>query len=94
MNGEVSFNLQTFLHDMRAEQTAALSALAIEMRGGFEKIATTQTAHELEDQIKFSDLSNRMLPLESTQRSLRWAIRSMIGGLIVFLFDAAHNWWK
>ena len=80
------------LRAMRAEQSADHGTLVAKL----DRAADVHAQHEIADLKLFEALSRRVLPLESTHRSLKWATRGALGlvgvGLVDFFFDHLPKW--
>lgn len=89
--GNVEFNLQQYLADMRGELREAHETLVAKVDQGFEKAAQTIAEHELDDIRAFAALDGRIKPLEETQSSVKWALRTVAGAFLLFAFDFVVN---
>jgi hypothetical protein len=109
MGDSVSFNLQTFLSEMRQEWREGQGVLVTRMEDGFSEL--THTAHAVRDELvhhtaqdvrDFEDIHARLAPLERLtsgwESSIRWTIRIVIGscltGLIALGFSIITYLWK
>ncbi len=97
-DGDIKFNMQQFLSEMRAENAAhrqeqradtltlagKLDQMGANLHGRISSVQTTVNKHE-----------TRLVVVENTRRSMRWlsgtAIVALIGAAIEFFFNHASK---
>lgn len=85
------FSVQAFLAEMRQEQREDHKALTDKVDEGFKSIASSMSAHELEDAKQFGAIDKRLEAVENTRRSMHWlgatVIVAFVGVALDFIFN-------
>jgi len=95
---EFQFDLQDFLEKRFAEQREDLSRLAAKVDAGFTlidqrsiQIKADLVIHEADDLKAMADVREELIVLKSWHKNSKWLGRTMIIGVLTFLFDLAVN---
>lgn len=72
---------------MRKEQRE----LSLKCDEGFERVASSMAAHELEDTKAFAAIDKRITPVENMRRAMRWlgatVVVALVGGFVTYAFS-------
>lgn len=94
MDQDVTFNLQSFLNDMRNELRDSHNALVIKVDAGFQRAAEAHVAHETADAEIFAAYNLRVSHLENGFAIVRWVLMSAGGASIVLGLNWFVTWWR
>lgn len=89
---DVTFNLQTYLHDRFEEQRDALTDMAEKIETGFSHAAIKLEEHKDADNKRFEAIEDRVDPLERTYRSVKWAALTAVGAIITYTVTHLPGW--
>lgn len=77
------------LVQIQTQQAKNHEDLVKAVNNGFERMSSTMAAHALDDVKQFAAIDHRLLPVENTRRTLRWAVASVFVQFLAFVFVLA-----